>query len=193
VRVLIPVAIIVLVLCSCGETIDKPNSTTLRTWPSSTMFIDPDSLFSIRLSGLFQLQPIKTQDTVSTIYGKAYQDVYFFDRDSLSMLISVTKYAEQVQKRPDKKIFESSVNTFLHSLGAKRTKTITSKKHINKTEIIGDRTFFTFRFNDIPRYGVTELYRWNSHLYQLIIISNKKDDFTTSDDIALAFHSFQPI
>ena len=164
-----------------------------RIVPTSILFTALDSSFTINLSSVFQQLKYAGRDTIQTISGKALEDSYVLDNDSLSMIISIGKFdSKSISKRPDAKVFESAINNFLHVLDAKKTKTMRCAKIIDSVNITGERTLFTLKVKDSSFFGVSEMYRRDNTLHHLCIISSKKEDFTQSNDIALAFNSFMP-
>lgn len=164
-----------------------------RNKPISQLFVGMDSTFSIALSSPFQLLRYAGRDTLSTIYGEAIQDAYVIDNDTLSMIISIASYKEEVfNKRKISTLFESGINMFLHSLNAKKTTTHSCMKKFKSTVLNGERTFFSFTADGKRYFGVSEMYARNSRIHHICIISKNKEDFLNSDHIALAFNSYQP-
>lgn len=183
----------VLFVSSCSNDSDIIPVKKQRNKPTSQTFIGKDSTFLIELSSPFQQLRYSGRDTLSTMYGNAIQDAYILDHDTLSMIISIAKYDEEVfNKRKTSKLFESGMNMFLYSLNAKKTATQQCTKKNKSTIINGERTFFSFSADGKQYFGVSEMYSLNARTHHLCIITNNKKDFLKSDHIALAFHSFQP-
>lgn len=185
--------LLVLLLASCNGDKSSAPVNKHRNIPMSQKFVGKDSIFSIELSSPFQQLRYTGRDTLSTIFGDAIQDAYVIDNDTLSMIISIASYDDEVfNKRKDRTLFESAINMFLHSLNAKKTTTHTCKKNIKSTVLNGERTFFSFTSDGKRYFGVSEIYSRNARIHHLCIISKNKEDFLNSDHIALAFSSYQP-
>ena len=182
-----------LIVASCSNDSDVMPVKKQRIKPTSQTFIGKDSTFLSELSSPFQQLRYSGRDTLSTIYGNAIQDSYILDHDTLSMIISIAKYDEEVfNKRKTSKLFESGMNMFLYSLNAKKTAAQQCTKKYKSTILNGERTFFSFSADGRQYFGVSEMYARNARMHHICIISKDKEDFLNSDHIALAFNSYQP-
>ena len=185
--------LISLCLISCNKKSNESPLVEKRSFPKSKTFHAQDSSFSIELSPIFQQLRFAGTDTLQTMYGSAFQDTYLMDNDSLSMMISIATFNEDMfEKRPYQKVYESSMNNFLHAMNAKQTSKQVSKKKLGKVQINGERIFYALTQDGKSFYGVSEMYHLKNTLHHIAIISSKKQAFTQSDDIALAFHSYMP-
>jgi len=186
---------IVLFLHSCSEEKKKePNSILKKQqWPASTVFTGKNSTFTISLTKELDGLSFKRTDTLKTIYDNALQDVYMMEQDTLSIIISVTQYGKEViQKRTQDKLFESSMNHFLHSLNAQSTQAMKCTKKMTNHTISGLRTFYSLMDGMTRYFGVSEIFMSQNRVYHIAILSTSKDAITQSPSISLAFHSFMP-
>lgn len=185
--------LISLCLISCNKKSDETPIVEKRSFPTSKTFHAHDSSFSIELSPIFQQLRFAKTDTLQTIYGAAFQDTYIMDNDTLSMMISIATFDEDMfETRPYQKVYESSMNNFLHAMNAKQTSRQVSKKKFGKDHIKGERFYYALTQDGKSFYGVSEMYHVKNTLHHIAIISSKKQAFSQSDDIALAFHSYMP-
>jgi|GEM_PF-455594 len=189
---------ILFVLCCLSSCTDEQKETHSlinknQQWPKSRVFTGNNSTFTISLTKEIEGLSFKKTDTLPTIYDKALLDVYGMENDTLSAIISVTHYGNEViQKRNQETLFESSINTFLHSLQARSTQTMKCTKKLSQQTISGLRTFYSFIDGMTRYYGVSEMYMVSNRVYHITILSTSKDAITHSPSIALAFHSFMP-
>ena len=185
--------LISLCLISCNKKSEETPIVENRSFPKSKSFYAHDSSFSIELSSIFQQLRFAGTDTLQTMYGSAFQDTYIMENDSLSLMISIATFNDEMfEKRPYQKVYESSMNNFLHAMNAKQTSKQVSKKKLGKVQINGERIFYALTQYGKSFYGVSEMYHVKNTLHHIAIISSKKQVFTQSDDIALAFHSYMP-
>lgn len=186
-------AVIFLTSCTDDKEQQLPSQNRKNQWPESKVFTGNNNSFVISLSKELNGISFKHTDTLRTIYDNALQDVYLMENDSISMTISVTRYSRNViQKRKSEKLFESSMNNFLHALDAKSTHSMRCTKAIQNSSTEGLRTFYTFLDGMTRFYGTSEMYLFDDRLYHIAILTTSKDAISNSPSIALAFHSFMP-
>jgi hypothetical protein len=189
------ILIVLFTIASCTD--EKKDAVSQKTqkniWPQSTEFTGNGNSFIISLTKELDDLSFKQSDTLKTLYGKAIQDVYSMENDSISLTISLARYNEQVMtKRKPEKLIESAMNTFLHTLKAQKTQSMICSKNIMKSSVSGVRTFYTILNGMTRYYGASEMYIHNGALYHIAILSTKKNAFSESQSVSLAFHSFMP-
>ena len=187
--------ICVLILIGCTDESHKSSQlkSPKQQWPASKVFMGNGNSFTISLTKELEGLSFKKTDTIQTIYGKALQDVYLMENDTLSMTISITHYAQDVrEKRKPEQLYESAMNTFLHALQAEKTKSMECSKSIQNISVKGERTFYSLIDGMTKYYGASELYAFNGNMHHIAILSTSKQAFAKSQSIALAFQSFMP-
>lgn len=188
---------LICLLMFIGCTDESHKSSHLKSpkhqWPASKVFTGNGNAFIISLTKELEELAFKKTDTMNTIYGKALQDVYLMENDSISMTISIAHYNQDVlQKRKPEKLYESAINSFLHALQAEKSKSMQCSKSIQNRTIQGERTFYSLIDGMTKYYGVSEMYVFNGKMHHISILSTSKDNFSQSQSIALAFQSFMP-
>lgn len=187
--------ICLLMLIGCTDESHKSShvQSPKQQWPASKVLTGNGNTFTISLTKELEGLAFKKTDTMNTIYGRALQDVYLMENDSISMTISIVQYNQDVlQKRKPEKLYESAMNTFLHALQAEKSKSMQCSKSIQNTSIKGERTFYSLIDGMTKYYGVSEMYVFNGKMHHIAILSTSKENFAQSQSIALAFQSFMP-
>ena len=187
--------ICILILIGCTD--ESHKSAQLKSpkqqWPAAKVFTGNGNSFTISLTKELEELVFKKTDTMNTIYGKALQEIYLMENDSISMTISIAQYNRDVlQKRKPEKLYESAINSFLHVLQAQKSKSMQCSKTIQNKSIQGERTFYSLIDGMTKYYGASEMYFFNGTMHHIAILSTSKDAFVQSKTIALAFHSFMP-
>ena len=194
-RILFLLSMLCCVLSACESQQHEHNSIQqqIKKWPSSTLFHGANNTFTISLANDLQGLELKKVDTLQTIFGRVEQKVYLIEQDTLSLMISIATYDQDIfEKRKSAKLYESTLNHFLHELKANRTRIEECSKIIQGKSTTGVRTFFAMEQEMKSYYGVSELYAYANRLHHIVILSQSKDSFLSSQSIALAFHSFMP-
>lgn len=182
-----------LIACSDEAKKSPQVQTQKKQWHASKEFTGNDNSFTISLTKEFDELAFKRTDTVNTLYDKALQDVYVMENDTLSLIISIAHYTQEVaEKRKSEKVIESAINSFLYALQAKKSTSMQCSKTIKNSIVQGERTFYSLIDGMTKYYGASEMYVFNGKLFHIAILSTSKDAFTQSKSIALAFHSFMP-